>query len=132
MQDKALVDNHAIRVATVRDASEVLVRKVVRESAVPAELLKAGLAFGAGPVGVDHAADRGEVAGLERSDCGADFGNTADDFMARDTGVDSGHGTAPLVADLVEIRVADTTEKDFDLYVVLSGIASLNRGGGKR
>lgn len=52
--------------------------------------------------------------------------------MARDAGVDSGHDPAPLVTDLMEIGVADTAEEDFDLYVVFSGIAPRNRGGGKR
>jgi hypothetical protein len=32
----------------------------------------------------------------------------------------------------MEVRVADTTEKDFDLNVVFARIASRDRGGGKR
>jgi hypothetical protein len=32
---------------------------------------------------------------------------------------------------LVEVRVADTAEKDFDLNVVFARIASRDRGGGK-
>jgi len=131
-QDKAFVHDDALGVATIGDPSEVLVREVVREGHIPAELLKASLAFGAGPVRVDHAADRGKVAGLELRDCGADFGDTADDLMARDAGVDSGHDPAPLVTDLMEIGVADAAEEDFDLYVLFSGIAPRNRGGGKR
>jgi hypothetical protein len=131
-QDKAVVHDDALGVATIGDASEVLVREVVGEGHVPAELLKASLALVTGPVGIDHAADRGEVAGRELRDCGADFGDTADDLMARDAGVDSGHDPAPLVTDLMEIGVADTAEEDFDLYVVFSGIAPRNRGGGKR
>jgi hypothetical protein len=131
-QNKAFVHDYAFRVATIGDASEVLVRGIVREGYVPAELLKASLALGTGPVGVDHAADRGEVAGLELRDSGADFGDTADDLMARDAGIDSGHDPSPLVTDLMEIGVADTAEEDFDLYVVLNGIAPHDRGGGKR
>jgi hypothetical protein len=131
-QDKPFVHDYAISVATISDASEVLVREVVREGYVPAELLKASLALVTGPVGFDHAADRGEIVGLELRDSGADLGNTADDLMARDAGIDSGHDPAPLVTDLMEIGVADTAEEDFDLYVVVSGIAPCNRGGGKR
>ena len=131
-QDKAFVDDDAVGVAAIGDASEVLVREVVGEGHVRAELLKAGLAFGAGAVGVDHAADRGEVAGLELGDCGADLGDTADDLMAWDAGVDGGHDAAPLVTDLMEIGVADAAEEDFDLYVVFGWIAPRNRGGGKR
>ena len=81
-QDKAFVHDDAVGVATIGDASEVLVREVVRESHVRAELLKAGLALGTGAVGVDHAANRGKVAGLELGDSGADLGDTADDLMA--------------------------------------------------
>ena len=39
---------------------------------------------------------------------------------------------APLVADLVEIGVADAAEEDFDLHVVFGRIASRDRGGGQR
>jgi hypothetical protein len=38
--------------------------------------------------------------------------------MARNTWIDSGHHT-PLVTDLVEVRMADTAEKDFDLNIML-------------
>ena len=131
-QDKTIVDDHAIGVATIGDAPEVLVRGAEGEGHVRAELLKAGLALGAGAVRVDHAADRGEVAGLELGDCGADPGDTADDLMAGDAGVDGGHEAAPLVTDMVEIGVADAAEQDFDLNVVCGWIAPRDRGGGKR
>ena len=94
---------------------------------VRAELLEAGLALGAGAVGVDHAADRGEIAGLELGDCGADLRDTADDLMAGDAGVDRGHDVAPLIADLVEIGVADAAEEDLDLNVVFGRIAPRDR-----
>jgi hypothetical protein len=45
-QDKVFIDNHAFRIATIGDASEVLVRGVVREGDVPAELLKTSVALG--------------------------------------------------------------------------------------
>ena len=82
-QDEAFVDDDAVGVAAVGDASEVLVRGVVGERHVRAELLKARLALGAGAVRVDHAADRGEVAGLVLGDRRADLGDAADDLMAR-------------------------------------------------
>jgi hypothetical protein len=63
-QDEAFVNNNAIGVATVRDASEVLVRRVERERHIRAELLQPGLAEGTGAIRVGQAADRGEVAGL--------------------------------------------------------------------
>src|SRR5438105_3072901 len=49
-QNKAFVHDYAIRVATIGDASEVLVREVVREGHVRAELLKASEALATGPV----------------------------------------------------------------------------------
>src|SRR5262245_50503047 len=132
VHDKAFVHDDAIGVATIRNASEVLVREIISESDIVAELLKASLALGAGSVGVDQAPDRGEVAGLEFRDRGADLGDTADDLMARNTGIDGGHDAGPLVTDLMEIGMADTAKEDFDLYVGFSGIAPRNRGGGKR
>ena len=63
-QHEALVDDDALGVAAVGHASEVLVGAVEGERQVRAELLMAGLALRTGLVGVDQAADRGEVAGL--------------------------------------------------------------------
>ncbi len=131
-QDKALIDDDAVGVAAVGDASEVLVRGVVGESHVRAELLKTGPAIGAGAVGINQAADGGKVAGLELGDCGADLGDTADDLVAGNAWVDGGHDAAPLVTDLVEVGVADAAEEDFDLNVVFGRIAPGDRGGGKR
>jgi hypothetical protein len=82
-------------------------------------------------VGVNQAADCSKVAGLELGDCGADLGDTADDLMSGNAWIDSGY-PAPLVTDLVEVRVADTAEKDFDLNIVFARIAPRDRGGGKR
>ena len=59
-----LVDDDGVGVAAVSDAAGVLVREVVGEDHVGAELLEAGLALGTGAVGVDQAADAGQVAGL--------------------------------------------------------------------
>ena len=129
---KRSVDDNAVGVAAVGDAARVLVGEVVGEGEVRAELLEAGLALGAGAVGVDHAADCGEVAGLEFGYRGADLGDAADDLVAGDAGVDGGHHAAPLIAGLVEIGVTDAAEEDFDLNVVLGWIAPRDRSGGKR
>ena len=91
MQDEVLVDDDALGVAAVGDAAGVLVGEVVGERHVGAELLETRLALGAGAVGVDQAADGGEVAGLEFGDGGADLGDAADDLMAGNAGVDGGH-----------------------------------------
>ncbi len=129
-QDKPLVDDDAVGVAAVGDASQMLVGKVVSKGEVWAELLEARLALGAGAVRVHHAADCSEVAGLELGDRGADLGDAADDFVAGNAGIDGGHHVAPLVADLVEIGVTDAAVQNFDLYVVFGWIAPRDRGGG--
>ena len=79
-----------------------------------AELLKAGLALVAVTVGVNQTADCGKIAGLELGNSGADFDDTPNDLMSRNAWIDSAH-RAPLVTDYMEISVADTAEKDFNL-----------------
>jgi hypothetical protein len=116
-RDKALVDDNAVGIPAVSNASQVLVRGVVGEDHVWAELLEAGLALRAGAVGVDHAADRGELAGLELADRGADLGDKANNLVAGDAGVNSRHDFVPLVTHSVKIGVADTAEEDFNLHV---------------
>ncbi len=88
-----------------------------------AELLETSLALWAVTIGIDQAADCSKVAGLEPGDCGADFGDAADDLMSRNAWIDGGHGT-PLATDLVKVRVTDTAEKDFYLDIVFARIAS--------
>ena len=96
-----------------------------------AELLKTGLALLTVTVGVNQAADCCKVAGLETRDFGADFGDTTDDLMSGNAWIDCGYPT-PLVTDLVEVRMADTAKKDFDLNVVFARVAPRDRGGGKQ
>src|SRR5258706_8673117 len=65
VENETLVYHDAVRVAAVSDASEMFVRKVVSEGGIRAELFEVRLALGAGPVGIHHASDCGEVSGLE-------------------------------------------------------------------
>ena len=95
-----------------------------------AELLETGLTLMAVAVRVNQAADCSKVAGLEVGDCGANVGDAANDLVSRNAWIDSGHHT-PLVTDLVEVRVTDTTEKNFDLNVVFAWIAPRDHGGRK-
>jgi len=132
MQNKVLVDDYAVGIAAVGDAAEVLVRGVVGEGPVWAELLQAGLALAAGAIGIDQAADRGEIARPEPGDSGTDPGDTAEDFMARHAGVDRRHDIVPLVTDQVQIGVADAAEQDLDLHVVFGWIAARDCRGCKR
>ena len=110
----------------------MLVREIVGERRIRAELLKPCSAFGAGAIRVHHAADGGEIARFELHYCGADLGDAADNFVAGDAGIDCGHHTAPLIADLVEIGVADAAEENLYLYVVFGWIAPRDLGGDKR
>ena len=125
-----LFDDNTVGIAAIGDASKVHVWRVIREGHMRAELLETGLTLVAVAVGVNQAADCSNVAGLELGYCRADVGDTADDLMSGNAWIDSGHRT-PLVTDLVEVRVADTAEKDFDLNVVFTRIAPRDLGGGK-
>src|SRR5438093_2067207 len=110
-QDEAFIDDDALGVAAIGHASEMLVRRVEGEDHVRAELLEASLALWAGAVRIDHAADRGEIAGLVLGNRRADLGDTADDLMTGDNRVIRCHELAPLVADRMEIGVGDATEE---------------------
>src|SRR5437870_9526277 len=125
-QDKVFIDDDVFGIAAVGHASEVFVRRVEGEDHVRAELLKASLALWAGAVRIDHAADRDQVAGLVLGNCRADLGHTADDLVTGDNRVIRGHELAPLVADRMEIGVADAAEQDLDLNVALSWIATFD------
>jgi hypothetical protein len=110
----------------------MLVGKVVSKGRIRAELLEARLALGAGAIGVHHAADGSDVAGLEAGDGGADLGYAADDFVTRNTWINGGHEFAPLVANLVEIRVTNAAIQNFDLYVVFGWVAPRDCVGDQR
>src|ERR1039458_2586579 len=131
-QHKSLIDDNALGVPAICDASEVLVRHIKGECEIRAELLKASPALGTRAVRVDQAANRDEVAGLKFSNSGADLGHAADNLVARNNRVHSGHEFAPLITHRVKIRVANTAEQDFDLCVVFGWFAPRDRGKGKR
>ncbi len=132
MQDKALIDDDAVRIASIGDAAQVLIGKVVGKGKVRTELLEPGLTFGAGAVGIDHAADGSEVACLELRNGGADAGDSADDLVTRNAWVYRRHRVAPFIASLVEVGVADTAEQDFDLDVVFGQVPACDRRGLQR
>src|SRR6266566_9496774 len=130
-QNEVFIDDDAFGVTAVGDASEVLVRRIEGKDHVRAELLETSLALCAGAVRIDHAADRGEIPGLVLGDCRPDLDNTADDLVAGDNRIIRGHELAPLVADRMEIGVADAAEEDLDLHVPVSWIATVDFSGGQ-
>src|SRR5437660_1817658 len=125
------IDNDAFGVAAVGHASEMLVRRIEGKNHVRAELLETSLALCAGAVRIDHAADRGEIPGLVLGNCRADLDNTADDLVTGNNRIIRGHELAPLVADRMEIGVADAAEENFDLHVPFSWIATIDFSGGQ-
>jgi hypothetical protein len=104
-----IFDYNTIRIATIGDASKVYIWRVVGEGHMRTILLKTGLAFRAVTVGVNHAAYRSNVAGLELGNFRAYLGDTADNFMSRNAWIDSRH-RAPLAANCVEVRVTYAAE----------------------
>jgi hypothetical protein len=57
--------------------------------------------------------------------------DTTNYFMAWNAGIDSRHN-APLIPNLVEVRVADTAEKDFEPNVVFARFPPSDYGWSKR
>jgi len=88
-----------------------------------------GETTGANPAAVYKAAHTGEFAYLETGDMCAHFRDASYNFMAGYHGVD---GSAPLIAYLVDIGVADAAVQDFDFDIVGSHRAAFNgeRGEG--
>jgi hypothetical protein len=64
-----LFDYDTIRIAAIGNSSKVNIWRIVGEGHMWTVLLKTGLAFWAVTIGVNHAADCSNVAGLELSDC---------------------------------------------------------------
>ena len=118
-----IFDYYTVGIAAIGDASKMHIRRIVSEGHMRTILLKIDLTLLAVTIRVNHAADCSNIAGLELGDCRADLVDTADDLMSGYTRIDSWYRT-PLVTNGVEIRVADTTEKNFDLNIMFARIAS--------
>jgi hypothetical protein len=77
-------------------------------------------------VGIHDAADADQVTLVEASHRRTDGRDPADDFVARHAWVGGGYEVGPLIADGVEIGVADAAEEDLDLDVAIGGLAALD------
>jgi len=88
-EDKALGDDNAVGVSAVGDSAQMLVGEVVvrvmRGRTVPVRPCTRDMC-----VGVYQTANRGQIAGLEFGDSGANLGNAPDDLMARDARINVG------------------------------------------
>ena len=128
--DVVLGGEDSVGVAAVGDIAFVGFGVVGADHALGAIGFGAGLAVVADPAGFDGDAYAGEVADFELGDGGADGGDVADDFVAGDHGVD---GAAPLIADLVDVGVADAAEVDCNDDVIGARFAAVEvkRGEGR-
>ena len=110
LQDKVLIHHNRIGVPAVRNAPRVLVRKVIGQNHVVAELLKACLALRTGPVRVHHASHSGQIPGLELRHRRADLRHPTHNLMAGHARIDSRHHVVPLIPRLMQVRVTDSAE----------------------
>jgi hypothetical protein len=85
-------------------------------------LFKALAAGRTNAAGIDHAADSGEVARLEKGHLGARLSHPADNFMSRKARVDR---VVPFVACLMKVGMANAAIENFDLNVRRSGVAAV-------
>jgi len=85
-------------------------------------LLLACAAGFAAPAGIDEAADPDDVARLPFLHLVTDPDDTANDLVTRHHGKDR---IAPFVADLVNVRMADTAIENVDEHVVRTWLAAL-------
>src|SRR5919199_965931 len=126
-----LFDYDTIRIAAIGNSSKVNIWRIVGEGHMRTVLLKTGLALGAVTIGVNHAADCRNIAGFKLADCRADLGDTANDLVSRNARIDSWHSSTPLATNGVEVRVTYAAEKDLDLNVMFTWLASRDRNRGK-
>jgi len=130
VQGVLLVDDDLGRVAAERQRLSIHLGAVVGEGrALFAELLEPVLTRSAGAAGVDQTSHAGEVTGLERFDAAPCLGDAADDLVP---GNHREAGARPLVAGLVDVRVADSAEEDLEDEVAGSGFAALDGHRGER
>jgi hypothetical protein len=117
-----LVDYNLRRVSAVgRGLAILLIAIVGNDQTIPTILLQPCSAVGALPTGIDEAANASEVAHFELLHLVAHSRYPANDLVSRHHGV---NGVAPFVADLMDIRVANATIDNLDLYVVGTNLSA--------
>ena len=127
-----LIYNDAIGIAPIGNASEVFVRRIESERHVWAELFEIAFAILARSIGVNHATHRNEIAWLVLGNGRTDVGYASNDLMAGDNRIVRRHELAPFIANRMQVRVTNATEKDFDLHIAVGGIASHDRRRGQQ
>ncbi len=126
LQRESFINNDAIGITAAGNATAFLVGAIVSEGrALTTELLEARLTMRACTTRIDHAADPGKIAFLELFDLVADFSDATDDLVAGDAGIL--RAAAPFVADGMDIGMADAAEKNLNLHIERSRVATLER-----
>jgi hypothetical protein len=110
----------------------MFVLAVVSEGrSVVAKLFEMIAAIFAGPAGIDHASDGGEIALMKIFNFAPDSRHVADDFMTGNARIVC---ATPFTAGGVDIRMANAAEENVDLDIVRAGITPIDRerGEGRR
>src|SRR5262249_49869569 len=124
LQRKAIRDDELGGIAAVGGCRSVHLGAVVGEgSPFLTELLEVPVARTAGAAGGDKAPNAHEIAHLELLDALANLLHPADDLVPGHHGE---RGAAPLVAGLVDVRVAHAAVENVDEHVVWTGLAPLD------
>src|ERR1700723_2340837 len=109
-QHESLIDHNAVRIAAKGHAAQMIVGRAISENLLRTELLQSFLAGWASAVRIYHTAHAGEVARLKFGDGGTYPGDTANDLVARNAGVNGRPRTAPLLASHAKIGGAGAAE----------------------
>ena len=129
-ESKTLVNDNVFGISTVGHGSgAVFIRAIVSENGCGAELFKAIRAVWTSAIRIDEATDGGNIARLKSRDRGSDLCHATNNFMARNTGINGLHDATPLVANGMQVGMADAAEQDFNLDVVPGRFAAGNCGG---
>jgi hypothetical protein len=119
-----------LRIAAERLCAREFVGTVVgKDRDLLAILFEPTLAIRANSAGIHHAAHCGEIARFEFRYFAADGGDTADDFMPWNNGINR---VVPFIAGLMEIGVADAAEQNLDRDIRVGWFSALDRKGRKR
>ena len=130
LRDETLLDHDLFGIAAEGEVFRFPLATVIGpREAFFAELFEIGLARRAMAAGIDHAADGGEIAGLEPGHTGADLDHPADDLVAGHHRIER---IAPVVAGLMQVGMADAAIENVDLHVVRAGVAALDAEGPER
>src|SRR5579884_2629424 len=128
VQNKVLIYDHALRIAAVSHASEVLVRRIVRKRWLAGtELFLARGTKRACSVGIHYTADSRKIAFLEFRDCIARLHHAPNDLMPGNAGITRRQNRSKIVMHEMQVGVADAAEKNFDLHIFRLRLASRNR-----